>query len=484
MGLLNKLLDLLKGGFGRGKKGRKKGRKGRTGSIAAKGRTAPPRGTGPLAARGTGKLDPAAVPEGKAPPKDFFSARKAGDSVASPTGRTWGKAQGDEPRSKTNELTQTMRIRIESFFRRKDEPKDLKRRKPLIDDLKPMYDRGDVAAIGLLLEDRTAEADSLLRTEAARIEALNSLEKVLRDAARSRNAAVLKPLAVRLVGEIGLLGDDILKEAREVRGIVPKLQEALEAREPDTIETWCRDFDVRLVRLDKEMHRQSRFLAKVGGKLLKGLTAKDFAAVADLSEQVITAGSVVAAGGEDVEIPEVTDRTEVSAVGNQDKWKLIDKQLLQLVETLKARQYPFVVPLAILVHCGSAVMGDQVFGRAVELIKGGMALRKMMKGEIDPNLLRSASVLARTAEVFDGLIVNRSNQMADLAESCANEIKGGQHAAARKAAMDLLRTSELLADPTVTKAAKLRSDIAKVESALKRKSLGEASLLLDHALET
>ncbi|MEB3236526.1 MAG: hypothetical protein VKO64_02730 [Candidatus Sericytochromatia bacterium] len=422
--------------------------------------------------------------ESKAPPKDFFTARRPGASVASPTGRAWGKAQGDEPKSKTNELTQTMRIRIESFFRRKDEPKDLKRRKPLFDDLKPMFDRGDVAAIGLLLEDRTAEADSLLRTEAARIEALDGLEKALRDAARTRSAATLKPLAVRLVGEVGLLGDDILKEAREVRAIVPKLQEALESRETDTIETWCRDFDVRLMRLDKEMHRQSRFLGKVGGKLLKALAAKDFAAVADLTEQVISAGSVVAAGGESVEIPEVTDRTEVSAQGNQDKWKLIDKQLLQLVETLKARQYPFVVPLAILVHCGSAVMGDQVFGRGVELIKGGLALRKMLKGEVDPNLLRSASVLARTAEVFDGLIVNRSNQMADLAESCANDIKGGQHATVRKAAMDLLRTSELLADPTVTKAAKLRSDIAKVESALKRKSLGEASLLLDHALET
>ncbi|MEB3297914.1 MAG: hypothetical protein VKO21_00320 [Candidatus Sericytochromatia bacterium] len=483
MGLLELLLGLLGKGAGRGnrkRKKRKKGaRKGPSKVSAAEKQVNPPTKTRTTSLRGAGGGDPVAT----APPKPAHTGSLAGFAPPEGTAKGWGK--GSSPaRSKTNELTQTMRMRIESFFRRPDEPKDLKRRKPLHDELKPILDRADSAAVILLLEDRTADADNLIRTETVRLEALSSLETTLHHAARDHDPHALKQQAVRLVGEAALLGDDILKEAREVRAILPKLQEAIEAHELDTVETWCRDFDVRQLRLDKEMHRQARFLTKVGGKLLKALSAKDFGLVVDLTEQVISAGSVVAARGEEVEIPEVTDRTEVSAQGNQDKWKQIDKQLLQLVQTLKAKHYPFVVPLAILVQGGSAVMGDPIFGRAVELLKGSMALRKLMQGEVDPNLLRAANVLSRTAEVFDGQVVNRSNQMVELAEACIRDIRAGNHASLRKTSMELLRTTELLSDPTVTKASRLRTDIAKVESALKRRDIGEASLLLDAALET
>ena len=190
MGTRLGFLDFLKGLFQavprRGKKRRKKGGKGGSGQGSNQRRGTGPldpsgrRGTGtldPAARRGTGALDPAQAK----PPTDFFKAREPGSSGGK-SGSGWGKPAGGSAKSKTNELTQTMRIRIESFFKRKEDPSGFKRRKPVFDELKPLYDRRDPAAIAMLLEDHTASADSLLRIHDGRVTAVKAMERAVKDA--------------------------------------------------------------------------------------------------------------------------------------------------------------------------------------------------------------------------------------------------------------------------------------------------------------
>lgn len=349
--------------------------------------------------------------------------------------------------------------------------------------LRPPIENGDLAELSVRLSaivDAPAQVRDLARQ---RTTYAATAVSQLQQAVGTANYQAAAHTAAALMVESAFLGDPILKKAQEVLSLAPFLEKAAKARKMGDALDLASNLEALQEEFDTLVQERADALARVGDTLLKTLASKDFLAVASIAEAVARDACVVGSARGSSSVEETADDRSLSAQANQEKWVVIDKQVLQLNSALGAGQYQFAVELAKMVSTGAGVMGDPTMAKAVELTKGCRQLMEAFRSQNVPLVEKMCATLSKQAGMFNSPLMARAEQLAGHVTQWQTATEGQDYAKATQLASAMARTTALLVDPTIRRASLLAGDVPRVEISLKRKDFAGALATLDAALK-
>lgn len=403
--------------------------------------TGPRRGTGTLDPHiGTGSLDPAVA-----------EAHEA-----------------SEPPRKTGFLG----------FGGKKEPRKSGR---LLEEIEPNIGRGDVIGIKLKLEDYAATAAAYRLAAEEKARNLGTARTHLKGLAEEFNYQAIAISAATLAGDAGFLADPVVKKACEAIDLMPFVLKAAKSKKSE-VYGLVHDFEKILGEFNQGLSEKAAYLDRAGDEIMKALAAKDFSRVTSLAETIVRDAEILAHQFDSEVAVEGSGDQGLTAAGAQEKWKDIDKQVLQLSQVLLSKQYRFASDLAKIVSASAGCMGDPAFQKAVELIKGGKQLLQAFREQKVALVGKMAANLTRQAGVFNAPLMARTNQIAEQVAQIEKLQKDKEYEKLCNVASAISRTAALLVDPTIKRASLLSGELSKVEVYIKRKDFAGALNTLTSAI--
>ena len=343
----------------------------------------------------------------------------------------------------------------------------------LLKELEPNIGRGDVIGIKLKLEDYAATAASYRLAAEEKAKNFGSGRTHLKGLADELNYQAMAMAASTLAGDAGFLSDTVIKKAGEIMDLMPFVLKAAKSKKSE-VYGLVNDFEKILAEFNQALSDKAAYLDRAGEEIMKALAAKDFAKVTSLAESIVRDAEILAHQFDSTAVTEGTHGQEVAAAGTQEKWKDIDKQVLQLSQVLLAKQYRFASDLAKIVSASAGVMGDPAFIKAIELIKGGKQLLQAFREQKVAMVGRIAGDLTKKAGVFNAPLMARTHQVSEQITQIEKFQKEKEFEKLSNLATAMARTAALLVDPTIKRASLLSGDISKVEVYIKRKDFSAA----------
>ncbi len=352
--------------------------------------------------------------------------------------------------------------------------KDARKEGSLLKELDPNIQRGDVIGIKLKLEDAAAVAAAYKLAAEEKTKNFGTARTHLKNLTDERNYQAIALAAASLAGDASFLSDPVIKKASEAMDLMPFVLKAAKSKKGEVFGL-VNDFEQILSDFNALLVEKSNYLEKAGDEIMKTLAKKDFAKVTGMAEAIVRDAEILAHQYDSgVKAESAAEEQGLSASGSQEKWKDIDKQVLQLSQVLLAKQYRFAADLAKIVSASGGVMGDPAFNKAIELIKGGKQLLEAFRQQKVPIATRLSTDLSRKAGVFNAPLMSRTNQISEQVAQLEKLQKDKEWDKLANLAVAICRTSSLLVDPTIRKASLLSGDISKVEVYIKRKDFAGA----------
>jgi len=352
--------------------------------------------------------------------------------------------------------------------------RDTRKEGALLKELDPNIQRGDVIGVKLKLEDAAAVAAAYKLAAEEKSKNFGTTRTHLKNLVDERNYQAIALAAATVAGDAAFLGDPVIKKASEAMDLMPFVLKAAKSKKGEVFGL-VNDFEIILQDFNALLVQKADYLEKVGDEIMKTLAKKDFAKVTGMAEAIVRDAEILAHQYDSgVKAEASAEEQGVSASGSQEKWKDIDKQVLQLSQVLLAKQYRFAADLAKIVSASGGVMGDPAFNKAIELIKGGKQLLEAFRQQKIPIATRMSTDLSRKAGVFNAPLMSRTNQISEQVAQLEKLQKDKEWDKLSNLAIAICRTSSLLVDPTIRRASLLSGEISKVEVYIKRKDFGAA----------
>jgi hypothetical protein len=344
----------------------------------------------------------------------------------------------------------------------------------LLKELDSILTRGDFIGLKLKLDDAAATATAYRTVSEEKIKNFGTARTQLKYLIDENNYQAMALAAATLAGEAAFLGDPVVKKAGEIMDLMPFVLKAAKSKKNEAYGL-INDLEKLLMEFNELLVEKANYLEKVGDEILKSLAQKDFAKVTGQAEAIVRDAEILAHQYDSGRVDTSSQEEQgVTASGAQEKWKDIDKQVLQLSQVLLAKQYRFSSDLAKIVSASAGVMGDPAFAKAVELIKGGKQLLVAFREQKVALVGKMATNLSRQAGVFNAPLMSRTNQIAEHCGQLEKLQKDKDWDKVQGMAIAITRTAALLTDPTIRKASLLSGDLSKVEVYIKRKDFAGA----------
>lgn len=457
-----------------------KGGKAKGGQFARK--ASGPGTDAPRRARTTPLVDPSSPPAPRRPTEELeVTVPAAGAETAATEAAPPRKGTGGlDPRMGTGSLDPAVAEAYEDpqppkksgFFGFGGKKED-KKSGQLLKEIEPNIGRGDVIGIKLKLEDYAATAASYRLAAEEKAKNLGSARTHLKGLTDELNYQAIAMAAATLAGDAGFLADPVVKKAGEVIDLMPFVLKAAKSKKSE-VYSLVHDFEKILGEFNQGLADKAAYLDRAGDDIMKALAAKDFAKVTGLAEAIVRDAEILAHQFDSAIAVEGSGDQGLTAAGAQEKWKDIDKQVLQLSQVLLSKQYRFASDLAKIVFASAGCMGDPAFQKAVELIKGGKQLLQAFREQKVALVGKMATSLTKQASVFNAPLMARTNQIAEQVAQIEKLQKEKEYDKLCSVATAISRTAALLVDPTIKRASLLSGDLSKVEVYIKRKDFAGA----------
>ena len=353
----------------------------------------------------------------------------------------------------------------------------------ILAELRPAIERGDVIALRLKLEETLSPASQLKKAASDKLVYLGPAGAQLKASIAEASYQGAALAAATLAVEAAFLGDPLVTKAEEILALSPFLEKATKGKKSSDALALGQDLEGRLTEFAATVAERADGLAKVGDALLKTLAKKDFLGLAALADGVARDAALLALVRGSAAIAESSGDQALAAQSALEKWVVIDKQVLQLNQSLLAGQYLFAVELAKMVATAAGVMGDPALAKAVELTKGSRQLLDAFRAQKVDLVGRMGTTLAKQCAVFNSPLMARASQLADQCGQWEKARKDKDTVKMAQLASAMARTAALLVDPTIRRASLLAGDIPKVEVYIKRRDFASAVNTLDAALK-